>query len=904
MQKQIEKTYAYYNDLYHIFDADEDDEITLSAETVTLLKSKGSWSTWKSNLKITEVTDSHNNVTATMVGGVKNIVDAIDSSGKVIKKEESSSKYGMRTLRDALEDYSARGSIMKAGAELNAGIEGELDRIEYLCKLSGYATLDYQINDCISDIETMLGIEWEGHDSGHRIYSAYELRQIRNSHTSSGGFDAINHDFVYDYDSLSDYKEKYGGYVDEDNGIYNNVFPYTENQFTHYYPFLFVEGLEVQGASAATDILFHYGDWLTDNLWADDPATTGTSGEGHKYHCGNSAADKLNEIQSLLQKLKEISEESSSYWTDNGMKNYKSQINQLVEQAESDMAALQTAFKNYQTLANDVTKGALEEKLETAWGSYNDLYLYLTNDYTRYSGNKKIKDIENVATVEMQNGMFTITEKGKVGDLITLIGGYKSFYNTVAKACAIPVISSDMETLWQLDLQLREVEKTIELWQSDSTMGTYYADAKKLVTDAEKALEEFIKVAGKSKDTDYTEKLKTAWTAYWNAYCFFDQSSVKDANVAADRFDTKYSKDMVGSGYEGTRRLRAVFGSDSTSDDTYKNGLSSFADGTSIKWPYLSQLKILSGLKDLKTQVDDLQKVTDENSKFWTDEGKMGLFKEEVNSLLENIKGNIDTILEDCKDPETYDSKREEIKNKLYEAWDYCDEMYRFFDDDSRCNAKGVRITNIVDALDSTGKTEEYDEKNRTGGMRSLRSQIDTWRSSLKSLAESAKATIPSSTLRDFQYILKRLEDVKALSGSPSSDSTSEEKGYWNDSDMSKHKTTVDGMVDKAISAMEELISAYETYKKDGTDENKTSYLAKMNTAWNRLSDLYDFFNSKVDNKDIKDIVDVVDADLGLTVSEGDYKGMRSLRTLFSAGIEKLESRARNEKYELKREGN
>lgn len=66
------------------------------------------------------------------------------------------------------------------------------------------------------------------------------------------------------------------------NIVYNNVFPYHENgEHTKFYPFLFIKSRRVkdgtENGTKATTMLFHYGDWLTEDLWAKDDQV-------HLYH--------------------------------------------------------------------------------------------------------------------------------------------------------------------------------------------------------------------------------------------------------------------------------------------------------------------------------------------------------------------------------------------------------------------------------------------------------------------------------------------------------------------------------------------------------------------------------------------------------------------------------------------
>lgn len=217
----------------------------------------------------------------------KNEKDFVNESGE--KKDD------MRNFRDPVETIMEHISFCPAA--VNSGAEGAIDELIYRLG-EGSADCAAPRDACIKKLNIYLGKNWEDHDSGHRIYSAKELRNLSRGFpkgTDTG--DENNRDssiklgLMYDYKNdyygyNNPYKKTVGGsgrnaYVNEDNGIYNNVFPYTESAYSRYYPFPFVFGREIKDIEddkknyQATFILFHYGDWLTDDLWAVDETSGG-----------------------------------------------------------------------------------------------------------------------------------------------------------------------------------------------------------------------------------------------------------------------------------------------------------------------------------------------------------------------------------------------------------------------------------------------------------------------------------------------------------------------------------------------------------------------------------------------------------------------------------------------------
>ncbi len=229
-------------------------------------------------------------------------------------------KGDMRGFRDIFE--SVMYDLDKTVTVVNSGLDGAMDQFEYSMYLSP-AEVKAAEEECVKNFDLLLAVNWEGRDSGHRIYSAYELRRIRQQHF-------INSDFVYDYHSVSAYSSKWasGSYVDKDNGIYNNVLPFNEQgDATKYYPYLFIKGRGIMNASTgkesddkATGVLFHYGDWLTSDMIAEDQSN-------HAYHTVSEATDVAAEAKEAIAEIIELSATDSGMWTSSsGMGSYKTQV--------------------------------------------------------------------------------------------------------------------------------------------------------------------------------------------------------------------------------------------------------------------------------------------------------------------------------------------------------------------------------------------------------------------------------------------------------------------------------------------------------------------------------------------------------------------------------------------------
>ncbi len=262
--------------------------------------------------------------------------------------------YGdLRGFRDLFDDV--RYDISAAVNVINSGVDGALDLLEY--KLTCTSTDASAIEECKNNLNLLLGTDWEGHDSGHRIYSATELRNLRHDEE---GHHHIGGEFFYDY--KSSYNFSTHAYIDQDNGIYNNVFPYNEKgDLTRYYPYLMVPGRAIADGGSndkglvATEMLFHYGDWLTADMIAEDPVN-------HKYHIQKSPEEQQKELlQSVSAQVSDLQSTINKFIADSSNWNNKTD-------------SVETAMKNALTKANATVQKFADNKNDVSLDAVKQLY--------------------------------------------------------------------------------------------------------------------------------------------------------------------------------------------------------------------------------------------------------------------------------------------------------------------------------------------------------------------------------------------------------------------------------------------------------------------------------------------------------------------------------------------------
>ena len=194
-------------------------------------------------------------------------------------KEDASGTRDMRNLRDYTSQL--RRSVQLCASTSESGAIAELETL--IKRLNDNKPDITTLRDeCIKNIQTIIN-----NDSGHRLKNATELRNAARGYVNGDDTETRDKEtlgFMYDYGNkyyvdkkdINPYTNSGnpvpdGSYVDKkENGIYNNVFPYEENQFTKYYPFPFVYGRDVETTEERVlYVLFHYGDWLTKDLWVE-----------------------------------------------------------------------------------------------------------------------------------------------------------------------------------------------------------------------------------------------------------------------------------------------------------------------------------------------------------------------------------------------------------------------------------------------------------------------------------------------------------------------------------------------------------------------------------------------------------------------------------------------------------
>ncbi len=309
--------------------------------------------------------------------------DAVDTSGK---------KGDMRKLRDTI-DYTYQKTVALCRATANSGVENALDELTVKLKETG-ADQKTLVDEFAKNIKTYLGDRWNNRDSGHNIENSEQLRNAARGYVN--GIDTGKDEdrdghlgFMYDYGN--DHTNSKGvdenpytnsknpvadnSYVDKDNKIYNNVFPYHESAYTHYYPFPFVFGLEVEGDDIPTTyVLFHYGDWLTEDLWADEESIKVT----------NMLYEAYTDVKNAEQVMAELEKNKEKITTENTKDEITTLYNAVktcVESVEKALAATdqKDALKSIgETIQGWIATGGDFEKISEAFKKEQDKETELT----------------------------------------------------------------------------------------------------------------------------------------------------------------------------------------------------------------------------------------------------------------------------------------------------------------------------------------------------------------------------------------------------------------------------------------------------------------------------------------------------------------------------------------------
>lgn len=383
-------------------------------------------------------------------------------------KEDASGTRDMRNLRDYTSQL--RRSVQLCASTSESGAIAELEilaaRLEDLSPdvtdLSDKVTA--LRDECIKNIQTIIN-----NDSGHRLKNATELRNAVRGYVNgddSGGETTRDKEtlgFMYDYQnehSGNPYKFTNDAYVDKDNGIYNNVFPYNESEHTSYYPFPFVYGRDVENGKRVLYVLFHYGDWLTEDLWAaptityhtDYPTMEGFSGEDielsqYRVTNVNSFAPDEDIITSKDEDI-EIPFYFEGWYVDEDKTiPYSEEFKKSIE-----AAAINGEEKNFDLYAKWMVKPSLTFYAADLEGSYNGRAIPIDTTMTLKSDDKSLKS-------ENANSYRRFTAWLNPGQEVSLdVSGHYN-YRDIHEDSG-PVLSGQGEDYYIID-RLKVVESTL-----------------------------------------------------------------------------------------------------------------------------------------------------------------------------------------------------------------------------------------------------------------------------------------------------------------------------------------------------------------------------------------------------------------------------------------------------------
>ncbi len=199
--------------------------------------------------------------------------DYYDTNNNKLPKN-SDARDHMGSLRDevsSLITYVDRVSRLSRYGGIEDPLLSLLDAIEYSKEDSAY--------DLAAAIKEYVGrINYAAlYDSGYPIYDPNVLGRLRDltmDTTDWGGDGAFDSGDWYGYTDWSTYKYGEGG--NYNSNLVLKVFPYHENgEYTKVYPFPMIVAAKTQSTDTrVTPMLYHYGDWLTPDLWAYNTSVT------------------------------------------------------------------------------------------------------------------------------------------------------------------------------------------------------------------------------------------------------------------------------------------------------------------------------------------------------------------------------------------------------------------------------------------------------------------------------------------------------------------------------------------------------------------------------------------------------------------------------------------------------
>ena len=168
-------------------------------------------------------------------------------------------------------------------------------------------------------------------------------------------------------------------------------------------------------------MLFHYGDWLTNDLWEDDCTL---SGKTHKYHFVETSelASVVQDAIDALNIIKQFSEDGkkadgtnsdkpdSGFWNrDDGMGLYKKYVDDQVDDALAALGKLSSAIETYETALeayeendNEENKNDLQTAIETVQKWLSD---YFPNSaYSEYKELYDMFDTDKIPSIPIPEG--------------------------------------------------------------------------------------------------------------------------------------------------------------------------------------------------------------------------------------------------------------------------------------------------------------------------------------------------------------------------------------------------------------------------------------------------------------------------------------------------------------------
>lgn len=508
---------------------------------------------------------------------------------------EETTSADMRGPRDMVGQW--RSYLSALDAQYFSGVEGAMDELNYLLSMKKTDAFDPAtvigpaVNKYIREVEGYIGAEWEYHDSGHRIYSSQELRRIVRAINVSGTSRHENDDFIINYggyDLPSVYKGMFTAtdqkYVDADNGVYNNVFPYTESVYTKYYPFPMVEGTAVTNTkNTVTSMLFHYGDWLTQDLWATDPVS-------HKNHYTSELTSVVQDAIDALSVIKELSAPDSGFWTrDDGMGPYKSIIDEAVDEALAALRKLRDAVQKYEADPSEANKKAVQDLLrtydpESAYALFDAVYDLFDSDAVTEGVNSKGETVSARITdiVDSIDTNYTVDTSDGMRRLRRLLGlSLNSLDSLLGRGGEFSLNVSDTDYEEKLLKAMKGVELVEKLansgmWTSGmkdytSVVQNYTASAKTTLQAYIDAVRTYVSDQSAGNKTALESAYKTATDAYFTLWKFFDTDPVKDTvDYVINENGVIFMETSSSSSKKGMRDVRALLGG-STGSWFYNN---------------------------------------------------------------------------------------------------------------------------------------------------------------------------------------------------------------------------------------------------------------------------------------------------------------------------------------------